>query len=307
MKTTFWEVVARPDYLPIVALIPGMLVLFAWWWREARRNDALEERGGLEAVAEDMRGGVPEPDRSLGPEDVDRVHTWPYLLRVELLVSLAVLAGLTVWSITVDAPLEQLADPNRTPNPSKAPWYFLGLQEMLVYFDAWIAGVVLPVLIILGLCAIPYLDPNPGGDGYYCWRPRRFAIATFWFGMFLWVALIVIGTFFRGPGWNWFWPWEVWDPNYFVDATSRNWPDLFGVKEGWAASVFGGATVLAYYGLGGLAWWFYRHTATVQAMGPVRFGIVAFLWLTMLALPLKIVLRLALDVHYVWTTPWFNL
>ena len=307
MKTTFWDVVARPDYLPIVALLPGMVVLFAWWLREALRNDALEERGGLEAVADDMRGDVPAPQRALGHDDVDRVHTWPYLLRIELLVSLAVLVVLTIWSITVDAPLEQLADPNRTPNPSKAPWYFLGLQEMLVYFDAWIAGVVLPILIILGLCAIPYLDPNPRGDGYYCWRPRRFALTTFWFGMFLWVALIVIGTFLRGPGWNWFWPWEVWDPNYFVDATSRNWADLFGIDDARAASAVGGITVLAYYALGGLAWWRYRESPSVRAMGPVRFGIVAFLWLTMLALPLKIVLRWALNIHYVWSTPWFNI
>jgi hypothetical protein len=306
VKTTFWEVVSRPDYLPIVALLPGLAILFCWWLREARRNDALEMEGGLEAVADDMRGAVSSPERSLGQEDVERVHTWPYLLRIELLVTLAVLIGLTIWSITVDAPLEQHADPNRTPNPSKAPWYFLGLQEMLVYFDAWIAGVVLPCLIILGLCAIPYLDPNPRGDGYYCWRPRRFALTTFWFGMFLWVILIVIGTFFRGPGWNWFWPWEIWDPNHFVDATGRNWADVLGVHGRTAASVVGGVTVFAYYGLGWLAWLRYRRSRTVRAMGPLRFGIVAFLWLTMLALPLKIALRLAFDVHYVWTTPWFN-
>lgn len=307
MKTTFWEVVTRPDFLPIVALLPLMAILFAWWLREARRNDAIEARGGLEAVADDMRGGVPDPERSLGFEEPDRVHTWPYLLRVELLASLAVLSGLTVWSIVLDAPLEQLADPNRTPNPSKAPWYFLGLQEMLVYFDAWIAGVVLPVLIIVGLCAIPYLDPNPEGDGYYCWRPRRFALSTFWFGMLLWIVLIVIGTFFRGPGWNWFWPWEVWDPNRYVDATSRNWADLWGIRAPWAASAVGAVTVLGYYALGVAAWWRLRNHPTVEAMGATRFAIVAFLWLTMLALPLKIVLRLAFDVHYVWTTPWFNI
>src|SRR2546429_7349680 len=86
----------------------------------------------------------------------NRIHTWPYLVRLEFLASLIVMTVVTVWSITIDAPLEEAANPNRTPNPSKAPWYFLGLQEMLVYFDPWMAGVVLPSLIIIGLMVIPY-------------------------------------------------------------------------------------------------------------------------------------------------------
>jgi len=74
----------------------------------------------------------------------DKIHTWPHLVRMEFLVTLFVLVALTVWALTVDAPLEEPANPTRTPNPSKAPWYFLGLQEMLVFFDPWHAGVVLP-------------------------------------------------------------------------------------------------------------------------------------------------------------------
>ena len=91
----------------------------------------------------------------------DKIHTWPHLVRMEFLVALFVIAALTLWAMMVDAPLEEPANPTRTPNPSKAPWYFLCLQEMLVYFDPWHAGVVLPTLIIVGLMIIPYIDINP--------------------------------------------------------------------------------------------------------------------------------------------------
>jgi hypothetical protein len=88
-------------------------------------------------------------------------------------------------------------------NPSKAPWYFLGLQEMLVYYDPWMAGVVLPSLIIVGMMAIPYIDFNKLGNGYYTYNERKFAIITYLFGFLpLWVAMIILGTFLRGPNWN---------------------------------------------------------------------------------------------------------
>src|SRR5512145_1228039 len=131
----------------------------------------------------------------------DKVHTWPHLVRMEFLVALFVLVVLTLWSITIDAPLEEPANPTRTPNPSKAPWYFLGLQEMLVYFDPWHAGVVLPTLIIVGLMAIPYIDVNEKGNGYYTFRERKYSVLLYCFGFIvLWVAQIVIGVFLRGPG-----------------------------------------------------------------------------------------------------------
>ena len=146
-----------------------------------------------------------EPEKSAPQELSERVTTWPYLVRIELLWTIVAMIILTVWSIVVDAPLEMPANPNRTPDPSKAPWYFLGLQEMLVYFDPWIAGVMVPLLIIAGLIAIPYLDTNPRGNGYYTWRERRFAISVFLFGFVgLWVLPIIVGVFCRGPGWNWY-------------------------------------------------------------------------------------------------------
>lgn len=296
-----------PDDLPIalmIALFGGVLL---WWWRTARRNDRLLESGGEAAVKAAMDG--PPPQDSADDLAGAKLHTWPHLLRVELLGAMALLAFLGVWTILVDAPLEQLADPARTPNPSKAPWYFLGLQELLVYFDPWIAGVVLPLMIIFGLCAIPYLDPNPSGVGYYSWRGRRVALSVFLFGLVgLWLPLIVIGTFFRGPGWGWFWPWERWDAEAVADHPSRNLADLVGVSSPLAATIGGSVVLCAFFALGfGLAFSSRaRATQAFRKMGPARVAIATFLALSMLGLPIKIALRLLFDVKYVLVTPWFN-
>src|SRR6476660_5545510 len=175
----------------------------------------------------------------------DKVHTWPYLVRLEMLVGTIVMALITIWSIVVDAPLEEPANPTKTPNPSKAPWYFLGLQEILVYFDPWFAGVVLPSLIIVGLMVIPYIDINPKGNGYYCFKDRRFAISVFLFGfLVMWVSLVIIGTFIRGPGWYLFLPGQYWDVHKTVAITNRNWPEIFGITGKIPAGLFGAASVI---------------------------------------------------------------
>ena len=100
-------------------------------------------------------------------ETNEKVLVFPYLIFIEFVVALAYAVVLVLWSIFLKAPLEEPANPTVSPNPSKAPWYFLGLQEMLVYFDPWIAGVLLPTFIIIGLCAIPYIDRDPSTSGYY--------------------------------------------------------------------------------------------------------------------------------------------
>lgn len=239
------------------------------------------------------------------PEDVT---VWPHLVRIELLVAIAAMIVLVVWSVVVDAPLEAPADPNRTPDPSKAPWYFLGLQEILVYFDPWIAGVAIPTLLIAGLILIPYLDPNPLGNGYFTIRDRPFAVGTFLFGFLgLWVVPILIGVFCRGPGWAWYWPWESWETPHPQDLSSRNLTDLVGISADPWAFIAGGLAVAGWYGLGALFYRWQRRRIEASGLDPVRYGVVAFLFLTMLAIPLKIALRLALDVKYVWVTPWFNI
>ena len=174
----------------------------------------------------------PSQDRPFKPGWQKEVHVWPFLLRIEFLAAIIVTIILMVWSITLNAPLEEPANPNLTMNPSKAPWYFLGLQEMLVYFDPWIAGVVMPTLIIVGLMVIPYIDTNPLGNGYYTWKQRKFSISTFLFGfIILWVAMIIIGTFIRGPGWQWFWPGQTWDHNRLIYEVNRDLPDIFGIAS----------------------------------------------------------------------------
>ena len=181
----------------------------------------------------------------------EKLHVWPYLVRLEFLCALVVIIALAVWSIVIDAPLEEAANPTKTPNPSKAPWYFLGLQDILVYFDPWFAGVVAPVLIIVGLMLIPYLDVNPKGNGYYTYHERKVAIWVYCFGfLVLWIALIIMGVFLRGPGWNLFMPWQYWDPHKVVALVSVDLPYAFGFRDYTWSAIFGGSVLLAYFGIG---------------------------------------------------------
>ena len=145
----------------------------------------------------------PEGIQRVEREQGDRVHTWPHLLLEEFIAMLILFAGLLVFSSLINAPLRELANPNLTPNPSKAPWYFLGLQELLRYFHPMVAGITIPTFILVGLAAIPYVDRNPSvrpGD-------RKLAITLFTMLFMFGAVLTIIGCFFRGPGYNWVWPW----------------------------------------------------------------------------------------------------
>ncbi len=249
--------------------------------------------------------------KATGPGD-DKVHTWPHLVRAEFLCALLVIVLLIVWSLLVDAPLEEPANPTRTPNPSKAPWYFLGLQEMLVFFDPWHAGVVLPSFIIIGLMVIPYIDINPKGNGYYTFAERKFEILTYLFGFqILWVSLIVIGTFLRGPGWNWFWPWQKWDLHKVEAMTNVDLPYLVGIRDPFWSSMFGLAVVGGYFVVGTLAMygWIRRLKGQLfmQQWGFPRFMTTSFLFLNMLAVLLKMIMRHALNIKYILVTPWINI
>jgi hypothetical protein len=246
-----------------------------------------------------------------GPVD-DKIHTWPHLVRGEFLCTIFVVVVLTLWALLLDAPLEEPANPTRTPNPSKAPWYFLGLQEMLVYYDPWHAGVVLPTLIIIGLMVIPFIDINPAGNGYYTYKDRKYEILTFFFGFhILWVSMIIIGTFFRGPGWNLFWPWEHWDPHKVEALTNVDLPYLVGIRSETWSIIFGLFCVVAYFVVGMALFYLWvvrvKGKEFMERWGPVRYGITAFLMVTMLALPVKMFLRLALNVKYILATKWINI
>jgi menaquinol-cytochrome c reductase cytochrome b/c subunit len=167
-------------------------------------------------------GNVPEPKRGapekhrllalVPPEGIqrvereqgDRINVWPHLLIEEFVAMMIVLAALTIFATFVNAPLRELANPNLTPNPSKAPWYFLGLQELLRYFHPMVAGVLFaPTLVLLALAVAPFVDRNPStkpGD-------RKIAITLFTMLLMFGAVLTIIGSFFRGTGYNWVWPW----------------------------------------------------------------------------------------------------
>jgi menaquinol-cytochrome c reductase cytochrome b/c subunit len=135
---------------------------------------------------------------------VDKVHTWPHLLAGEFVASLACLAFTFVFSVFVNAPLLELANNNQTPNPSKAPWYFLGLQELLTMFHPMIAGVTIPGVGLIVLIFAPYIDKNPTIKP----EGRKFAISLMTVHLMFWAVLVIIGSFFRGPGFNFILPWR---------------------------------------------------------------------------------------------------
>ena len=135
----------------------------------------------------------------------DKVHVWPHLLVVELVAALFITAFLLVFSVFVNAPLLELANFNQTPNPSKAPWYFLGLQELLTMFHPMVAGVTIPGMGIFLLMLAPYIDKNPSNKP----EDRKFAISLMTIHLMFWAVLVMIGSFFRGPGFNFVFPWEA--------------------------------------------------------------------------------------------------
>jgi hypothetical protein len=137
-------------------------------------------------------------------EAQDKVHVWPHLLAIELASILSLTAFVTVFSALVKAPLLGLADVNQTPNPSKAPWYFLGLQELLKMFHPMVAGVTIPGVALGVLAITPYIDKNPSNKP----TDRKFAVIMMTMFLMMWAVLVIIGSFFRGEGFNFVFPWN---------------------------------------------------------------------------------------------------
>jgi len=305
-----WTIFSTPDNVPIVLLL--FVVPFYTWYalRQAFANDRLIERLEADPALAKTHHRKVEPWR---PGWVKEVHVWPYLLRIEFLAAVIVTIILMVWSLTLNAPLEEPSNPNVTMNPAKAPWYFLGLQEMLVYFDPWMAGVIFPSLIIVGLMVIPYIDTNPLGNGYYTYKQRKFSILTFIFGFIvLWVSMIVIGTLIRGPGWMWFWPGVTWEHNRLIFEVNRDLPDLFGIKGRVMKTIFGAVVVGIYFiaagvGIHKLITYTPFNRKILARMSVMQYAIMQLFLILMLALPVKILLRLVFRIKYIWITPWFNI
>src|SRR5712691_4194436 len=292
LDPNFRLIITKPDNVPIVGLI-FLLVFFVWYSMK-------------EAVLNDRRIASGE-----GPEEkaeADRVWVWPDLVYTELISLILCSVVLIVWSILLKAPLEQPANRAVTPNPSKAPWYFLGLQEMLVYFDPWLAGVVLPSLIIVGLICIPYVDKNPKGNGYYTFAERKAEITIFLFGfVVLWCSLIVLGTFLRGPNWNFFGPFEFWDIHKLAALTNVNLSEYVWVrvlKTGYPANwfireIFGILLVLFYVFALPVILARGLLKAYHAKLGGPRYYVSVLLFLMMLALPLKMLARWLFNLKYI--------
>ncbi len=302
----FRSIITKEDNVPIVMLIFSV-VFFTWvGLRRAVVNDGL--------IAQ---------NKPVMEKDDEKVLVWPDLVYTELICMVVATALLVIWSVALKAPLEQPATSAKAPNPSKAPWYFLGLQEMLVYFDPWMAGVVLPTMIIVGLIAIPYIDFNQKGNGYFTFKERAFAITSFLFGfLVLWVVLIVLGTFLRGPNWNFFGPFEYWDPHKVVPLNNVNLSDLFWLQmvgdptktetgKGLLHIVIRELPGLVFVGLYMLALppicaktIFRRY---YMKMGFARYFMLITLIQFMASLPIKMVLRWTINLKYIVYIPEYFL
>ena len=307
----FRQIVGKPDNVPIVAML-FIVGFFTWlYFQRAVDND------------ERIAAGKPLFEQ----EDNEKVLVWPDLVYSELVCMIVLTAILVAWAVLLPAPLEEPASSVKTPNPSKAPWYFLGLQEMLVYFDPWMAGVVLPSLIVVGLMAIPYIDFNQRGNGYYSFKERQFAILTFMFGFLpLWIGMIILGTFLRGPNWNFFGIYEPWDAHklevlnnvnlsekWYLDIRKTSLP----VAAAGADAMTQITTILLREWLGLLLCLVYLIAvppllaATVLKkfylrMGFIRYMVFATLILFMASLPIKMVLRWSMNLKYIVAIPeWF--
>ncbi len=304
----FRQIITKEDNVPIVMLI--FTVGFFTWL------------GLRKAVVNDQR--LAKGDAPLEKLEDDKVLVWPDLVYTELIAMIVVTFILVVWSVVLKAPLEQPASSAKAPNPSKAPWYFLGLQEMLVYYDPWIAGVLLPTLIIVGLIVIPYIDFNQKGNGYYTFAQRKFAVSTFLFGfVVLWVTLIVLGTFLRGPNWNFFGPFEYWDPHKVLPLNNVNlsdyfWLYLFGKAPFSGGTGLGAILVRELPGILLVLGYFILIPPLLAKtvlrsyfikMGFIRFFLMVVLLQFMAALPIKMVLRWAINLKYIVYIPeyFFNI
>lgn len=225
----------------------------------------------------------------------NRVSTFPHLVYLELLAVLGVMLFFILISIYINAPLEEIAKPSETPNPAKAPWYFVGFQELLTYFDPWIGGVVIPLLITIGLMVVPFLSKSGSEDHTRKQRYRRLAFSIFTFGLVLWFFLIIVGEFFRGPSWHLYWPWESWT----VEKGSE--------ENLWSFSLLSGIVTLTIYFALALIVPAIKWSDFYRRLGIARYSIFMVFVALFAGVVLKIVLRLVFGVKYVLETPWFNI
>ena len=299
----FFKIITTPDNIPI-SILMGLVGFLTWFsLHKAAINDTRIEAG--ECPVEAM------------PENREKVWCWPNLVYIELFAIILTTVFLIVWAIVFKAPLEQPANPTWAPNPAKAPWYFLGLQEMLVYFDPWMAGVVLPGIILVGLILLPYIDTNPKGNGYYTFKERKMAVSLFLFGwLVLWIYLILIGTFLRGPNGTFYGPFEFWDFHKVVAENNINLSEIIWIKMLNTAfpknlvvrEIFGIIMSVAYLVvIPPLFLKMNKGKQMLESLGMIRYYIFMFLLLSMVSLPIKMFLRWTMGLKYIVALPEWEL
>ena len=294
LDPNFLLIAAKPDNVPIVAMI-FLLGFFTWFaLRKAYLNDQQIAVGGIPCEK---------------TESDEKLFTWPDLVYTEMICMILLTIVMIVWSIALRAPLEEPANPTSSPNPSKAPWYFLGLQEMLVYFDP-VAGRRRPA---------DADHRRPDGDPVHRHEPEgqrllhvpraasgRSAIFLFGF-LVLWSFLIILGTFLRGPNWNFFGPYEFWDPNKLVplvnvDLSELIWVKLLGMplpKLWLIREIFGIVLRARLHRRCRRCWPIGPFRRFYLKMGAPRYYVGAFLFLFMMSLPIKMVLRWLFNLKYI--------
>ena len=215
---------------------------------------------------------------------------------IEFIAGLIFTFIIMVWSLFMNAPLKELANPSDTPIDERAPWYFIGLQELLIYFDPWLAGVIIPSILLVGLIVLPFIDPNKEtGIGRYTLRDRPVAVPAFCFGFAMWYVLIIIGQFFRGPARMFYWPWE-----------DKSVLKVLPVTELVNFHIAGGfAFFILYFGIC-LVVPQLIFKNFYKTLGVVRYYIFMTLSATMLLVPIKIFLRYVFDVKYILTFQIFG-
>jgi hypothetical protein len=278
------ELLGEPDrlaFLLLLGLVLATLGLGGW----------LARRGRLRSFSDEERAAGAEP-----------VACWPYLVRLELVAALATLLVVSWWAMFLPLELGPPADPTVTPALAKAPWFFVGVQELLQYFDPWLGGVMLPLLSLLGLAALPYIDRDPRGTGRHELRPAALIALLALLG--LWLVPAGVGLFLRGEHWSWgpIWRSAVLDQPVAPVMASLGERLRLGPLGG---QVLGAALCLGPFLLLGLGWRMLRDR--FATLGLARYLIAGSLLILLAGVGLKVVLVLALRARYLWGTPWFRI
>lgn len=285
---------SEPDAVALLLLVGLVLLTLAVGLVAGRRREA---RPDSAAQREAEQGPL--------------LSTWPHLLRLELLAALVTLLALTWWALGYELPLGPRADPQVTPAVAKAPWFFIGIQEMLQYFDAWLAGVVLPLLSVVGLCALPYLDVSDAGSGRYTWRRRPLALAVVVVLLLIWLVPALVGQLWRNENWELAAAWRTIPPTALqpapLEGARLSLAGALGLDGALEHLVGAVACLGPFIALALLGPRLLRGRGRLEELGRGRVFWAGAFVLVMLGVLVKVSLHAAAGVHYLWVTPWFRI